>query len=159
MTKPKKQTRGRKASLEGIINTVNDAARREGVVFITCPNEECGYTMRSDVAIGKREIASHLVGGMRGVHEIGVLCPKCQTWEHSFFTNPNLRNLRQGLDKQAVVCQAIGLGKMPIPTEMRADAMSAAWKIYKKKKRAFTIAFDRFNKQMRRKHEISSPTE
>ena len=65
--------------------------------------------------------------------EVGFECAFCHTWNHGYYTNPNLEQKRTLLQK----------------FEAKARASDADWQRYRRKKAQFQAAYDRLNRSLK----------
>ena len=83
------------------------------------------------------------VEGLRDVTEIGILCPFCELWQHSYFMNDRLRKMVEALGR---VKRDFAEGR----TDHRLRKMEAKIKAYRK-------AHAAFNRRMRKRLGVQGP--
>lgn len=122
-------------------------AIENNVMAITCPN--CASEHMLEQVSKKYELAEH-----KGTFEVGIECPDCNLWTHSFFVNARLAGLRRELDKAAALVSA--MSHIQMPDQKRLEMSDRLEKQYRKKKRSFATAFNAFNDMMRNKYDITT---
>lgn len=84
---------------------------------IKCPR--CGVRFPADRGATRREVE-----GRPSIIDIGVSCPMCEDWTHSYYTTEELEAMRAGMTK---------LSRSPMSADQKTLALSKARKAIQRK--------------------------
>lgn len=126
-----------------------DQAVELGDVIVVC--EDCGAEYMLTSVAENRKVPPEQVSGMRGVIDVGIFCPNCDKFHHSFYNTPRLRKIRQAMDKEQGLYSALMHGQVPVSDQRRASLMKQQRKKMNKAKRKMQRALDETQRLIRKK--------
>ena len=86
-----------------------------------------------------------VIDGETDIGEVGLLCPSCGEWVHSFYQSPHTRRLQANLSRAEHM--------------VRTQRTKRALKAYRRAKRSHQLAFDALQARLRQKTGAASPIE
>lgn len=97
--------------------------------------EVCGMIWRLPDVVMNKKIPKEEVGGLRGVIDVGIFCPKCQKFYHSFYNTPRLEAMRKQMDKAQALYMAAYNGQAPLSEGQRVMFMRTQMREYRRMRR------------------------